>query len=298
MLTVILSLLLLLRLSEASADATVPAFCPLWRTRPVEGGGYALAAILMIRLHGDDPSQLTFAELTQWLQYINYAGVDHVVLYDAYSPKHAAEEMLQANVSNWPFITYVDWPASETLSAMDRQVAAYEHARTHYADTARWHIAMDIDEYPFAPADTEELFLRRAVERIASRTPGVGEISLQNYLVVGIPAITPAPKWLLRRHPRVALTPVSNLVTPIYKPRMLARAALYNNVLLPDTIRVAPPSTELFTAHVWGQRVDKMGDVTVLETMRSTRLFTEISPLLDVLERCSPFEDLVACDNE
>jgi hypothetical protein len=274
-----------------------PLFCPLWRTRPLDGGGYALAVVVMVRLYRSDPSRLTYAELTQWLQYINYAGVDHVVLYDAYEPKLAAEEMLRTNVSEWPFITYVEWPKSKTVSTGDRQLEAYEHARTRYADVARWQIAIDIDEYPFAPNDIDELFLRRAVEKIGSRTPKLAEISMQNYLVVGTSDVVPPPKWLLRRHPRIGLKHANNLVKPIYKPKKVQSARLHNNLLARGGVRVIAPIRELFMAHVWGQRLDDFSDVTSTEVFKSTRVFTEVQPLLNKLERCAPFDELEPCDD-
>ena len=52
-----------------------------------------LHAVLCVRIYAEDPPQWSRHELEQWLQYMQYAGVSRVYLYDA---RHNEDESLAA----------------------------------------------------------------------------------------------------------------------------------------------------------------------------------------------------------
>lgn len=247
---------------------SVAQSCPLWRSRPSTEGRHFLAAVVMLRIYRSDPSQITYAELTQWLSYVNYAGVDHVYIYDAYEQSLSAEESLKANLSNLPFITYHDWSHPRSVATMTMQVNAYDHCRRRYGSDAVWHTAIDIDEYPFVPGDYEVGFMRRAITSIVASTPAV-EISMQNFVVVGASSLPPA-KWMLRRHALITRAPLNRLVKPIYRPLEIAAVSLHNNVLRNGKIRVVATQKQIHLAHVWGQRMDGFANVTSQKVLALT----------------------------
>ncbi|XP_022108627.1 uncharacterized protein LOC110988940 [Acanthaster planci] len=154
------------------------------------GPKYFLTAVLLVRIYAYDLAKLTTREMMQWLQYLSYAGVEHVYVYDAYLFRNESQkEQLKCFIENG-YVTYVDWShrARPKYTIAGTQVSAYQNCINQFGNEYAWQTAIDIDEYPFCPNDRESGFLVRAVQEIARSKPSVGEISMQNYLYLGKPA--------------------------------------------------------------------------------------------------------------
>ena len=70
---------------------------------------FFLSAVLVVRIYRSH-IRLSSRELVQWLQYLRYAGVEHVYVYDAYVGSESQKSVLNSFIVNG-YVTYVDWSA-------------------------------------------------------------------------------------------------------------------------------------------------------------------------------------------
>lgn len=210
-------------------------------------------AVLCARIYAADPPKWSRHELEQWVQYMRYAGVSHVYLYDT---RHTDAESLAAwAAKHGTSITYVDWlDHSIPWSVADTQNAAYQHALDTYGKASDWVVAFDLDEYPFAPNDLEPGFLQRAVAAYSDR---VTEISLQNYVFLGAPCHGEGER-VIERITRRSPAPLNDLVKPIYRPYGVAAAEVHHNVLNCGS-QVDADGNKLRLNHYWGLRKQNWG---------------------------------------
>ena len=114
---------------------------------------YFLSAVLVVRIYAYDPARLTTRDMIQWLQYLSYAGIEHVFVYDAYLFKNESQrEPLRCFIEGG-FVTYVDWShkARPRHTVAGTQVTAYQDCLNKYSHRSAWQTAIDIDEYPVRP---------------------------------------------------------------------------------------------------------------------------------------------------
>jgi len=142
-----------------------------------------LTVVLIFRSYAKDPAKLTSRELRQWIQYMFYAGVDHIFVYHCYHPREEEGEEkteLKELLSPWirgGYVSYYDWSKTWQRPFLDgQQVPAYQHCIDKFRIQMEWQVAVDIDEYPFSEQDLEPDFLRRQVSSVASSQPHVAEI--------------------------------------------------------------------------------------------------------------------------
>ncbi len=96
------------------------------------------------------------------------AGVEHIYICDHY--KKDAERLdgpLQRYIDAG-LVTYLQWNYNLD-DAMTAQIQCYERLINRYSHRHRWQIAVDMDEYPFAPKDTTENFLARYLENMSEQ---------------------------------------------------------------------------------------------------------------------------------
>lgn len=105
-----------------------------------------LTAVVLVRFFEKDNLRFTQEhDLTQWLDYMRYAGVQHFYVYDNC---HADIECLEATILDNDDITYIRW---SVLKYTEAQTPAYNHhLQTHFPQ-AKYEVLLDIDEYPFMP---------------------------------------------------------------------------------------------------------------------------------------------------
>ena len=210
-------------------------------------------AVLLVRIYAKDKAKWGRREIDQWLQYMRYAGIGRVYMYDAY---HSKTESLQQWSLQYPFVTYIDWSAhSNPYSIKRTQVAAYQHAIDTYGSASDWQIAFDMDEYPFSPIDTTAAFLRRVVHNLA--VPGTSELSVKNFLFLGN-STSGSTEWVVERIVRRTIGPANNLDKPIYRPHNV-RAQVHHNKLISGRSVDVDPSL-LRMNHYWGQRLENWGE--------------------------------------
>ncbi|XP_038066058.1 uncharacterized protein LOC119736118 [Patiria miniata] len=215
---------------------------------------YFLTAVLLVRIYASDPAKLTTREMMQWLQYLNYAGVQHVYVYDAYFyKKESQRKKLGCFIKNG-YVTYVDWShkARPKYTIAGTQVAAYQKCLDKYGHEFAWQVAIDIDEYPYCPGDHEAGFLDRAVRKIAKTKPNVVEISMLNYLYLGKPLNDSVHPLLIDRLWRRTIQRANALVKPIYQPKGIAAANVHHNSLRRGYVNFTPKAKWLRMSHFWG----------------------------------------------
>ncbi|XP_033641611.1 uncharacterized protein LOC117301692 [Asterias rubens] len=228
-------------------------------------GVYFLTAVLLVRIYEYDKAQLTTREMLQWLQYLAYAGVEHVYVYDAYLYKNESQNVsLNCFIKNG-FVTYVDWShrAKPKYTIGGTQVSAYQHCLDTYGKHSKWQTAIDIDEYPFAPNDKSPGFLTRYLKMISyKKGPRTSEISMQNYLYLGKHLSGVEHPLLIDRLWRRTIKVANNLVKPIYQPLGVQSANVHHNTLRRGHHVYVPDSKKLRMNHYWGARLQNWGEDT------------------------------------
>ena len=229
----------------------------LWVNRTKSEPSYFLTAVVLLRIYKNDKANLTTRELKQWLEYMRYIGVEHVYLYDAfYTEDESQADALKLFLQD-KYVTYTDWHEHNPYTISGTQVSAYQNCIGRFGSQSTWQTAIDIDEYPFSPVDTEPGFLTRFVEKFSAKHPHVSEISMQNFLFLGKPLQL---ELLIERLWRRSAKPSNPLVKPIYKPANV-RASIHHNHLMEGSSMTAPVN-ELRMNHYWGARLQNWGEDT------------------------------------
>lgn len=239
---------------------------------------YFLTAAFLVRIYKEDKPKLTTKELGQWMQYMNYAGIQHVYLYDNY--KHPSESLQTWCNKTFPsFVTYHDWSQFHPFSAAT-QPGNYQHALDHYKGETKWQIAFDMDEYPFSVSDTERGFLTRFINKHSQLYPYVSEFSLKNFLFLGKPS---NKTYLIERILRRTPSPANLLDKPLYKTECIKQCAMHHNQLKCGVSMDVDPKVMRMN-HYWGGRLQNWGDDTP-EIINKTIPDTSILELLIKLKR-------------
>ena len=186
---------------------------------------YYLVAVLLVRIYYVDPAKLTTREMLQWLQYLRYAGVEHVYVYDAYVYKNESQIKALKPFLDDGYVTYVDWSSrAYPYSIQGTQVAAYQDCMDKWGKDSVWQVAIDIDEYPFSPSDTSENFLPRFLRKFSGVNRNAAEITMLNFLFLGKPLSEVEHPLIIDRMYRRTHRPANALVKPIYMPSRLSGA--------------------------------------------------------------------------
>ena len=262
-------------LGDDSKDQT----CLKWVKRAPKPP-YFLTAVLLMRIYEKDKAQLTTKELKMWLQYLRYAGVEHVYVYDAWVYKNESQlDKLKLFIYDG-YITYIDWHTHNPYTISGTQVAAYQDCINKFSGETQWQAAIDIDEYPFSTKDTNPGFLYRYIKHYSEFHPEVSELTMQNYLFLGKPL---DKELVIERLLRRTHNPANPLVKPIYIPKNV-NAQVHHNGIKSGRSRNAPDD-ELRLNHYWGARLQNWGEDTP-EILKKTRPDNGMLPIIDAFKEC------------
>lgn len=241
---------------------------------------YFLTAVLLVRIYEADKAKLTTAELKMWLQYLRYAGVEHVYIYDAWVHSNESQLPKLSEFVKDSYITYVDWHTHNPYTIYGTQVLAYQNCIDIYKGENQWQIAIDIDEYPFSPIDQSHGFLSRYMQHFSESHSEVSEVTMQNFIFLGKPLDKELMiERLMRRTPR----PTNSLVKPIYKPRNVHASIHHNTILSGQTVNA--PMTELRMNHYWGARLQNWGEDTP-KILELTEVDKGMEPIIYDFKQC------------
>lgn len=260
-------------------NASTPQTCLEWGERAPKPP-YFLTAVLLVRIYEKDKAKLTTKELKMWLQYLRYAGVEHVYVYDAWVYLEESQLSALNDFIEDGYVTYTDWHIHNPYSVSGTQVASYQDCINNYADENQWQAAIDIDEYPYSPKDTAAGFLYRYIKDFSDYHPQISEITMQNYLYLGKPL---NKELMIERLFRRTHQPANPLVKPIYKPSCV-RAQVHHNMVQKGRTMVAPVE-ELRMNHYWGARLQNWGEDTP-EIFGKTEPDYGIQPIIDAFKNC------------
>ena len=209
-------------------------------------------AVILVRLYDADKPGWSRYELEQWVEYMLYAGVTKIYLYDAHMTE---DESLKEWSDKWAHVlVYHDWGQyNHPYTIQGTQVRAYQHAIDTYGTLSDWQIAYDIDEYPFSTLDQSFGFLQRKVAELS--TDNISELSLQNFVFVGKPCH--GKERVIRRIVRRSPTKTNNLDKSIYRPTRV-RAQVHHSSINVGLSKDIDPSI-LRTNHYWGLRRQNWG---------------------------------------
>ena len=207
-----------------------------------------LAAVLVFRFFSGDTLRFGDADLTQWMQYMRYAGVDHFYLYDNC---HTPEECRpHANSSE---VTYVRHPFSYMTgpTTPGGQIRAYAHFCNAFARRHTHAIFVDLDEYPFAPSDGARGFLSRA----APLSPRPAQTLLRSWFLTGPAETNRSARALRYLHRSAQAEPAPARTKPIVRLDAMRCEEVRNVHSFPvwGPTSVADPDT-LHIRHYWAGR--------------------------------------------
>ena len=253
------------RLRAQIANHTAPTVVAM-KDRADVDVAYFLVELLQVRIYAADPGRWSFNELRQWMHYLFLAGVEHIYVCDHFVD---VSERLDAALQRYVdagLVTYLPW--STIRNPMLAQTRCYQHIINRFRRRHRWQLAVDIDEYPFAPNDTDENFLVRYLERVPE---DVTEISLQNFLMLG--AGDRRRPLVVERITRMTPKPANDLVKPVYRPDRVGANVHHNHVL--SGRRRDADTGELRMLHYWGGRAQRWGPDTP-KILDITRVMTDM----------------------
>ena len=256
---------------------------------------FFLSAVLVVRIYASDTNRLTVSELVQWLQYLSWAGVDHVYLYDSYHDKSESQrENLRCFIRNG-FVSYIDWShrVKRNITGLQRaqltQQPAYQNCLNRYGNEFTWQTAIDIDEYPYSSLDRAPGFLRRVVRKVArEQGPNVGQMFMKNYLFLGEPLNARQHPLLIERlwwRTKEAWDYTTR--KPIYLSRAVHRANVHDNRLRPGFGRYFPDVQLLRMNHYHGARHKTLSKEAIQKmTRKDLGMTTAVSAMRLCLDAC------------
>ncbi|KAI5075797.1 hypothetical protein GOP47_0009873, partial [Adiantum capillus-veneris] len=167
---------------------------------------YLLVALIFNRVHGSDLFGIGPYECRQWIEYMLYAGVEHIFWYDT---AHNNAETLEVYIRPYiraRLLTYVRFhqlfPNSLSESFHFEQDNSYRHFLAHFAHRGKWVVQIDVDEYPFSSADQSSCFLHRLIREYEVRSPDTSQILLQCMIFAGNPRGDLVNGWVIERYQR------------------------------------------------------------------------------------------------
>ncbi|XP_022079720.1 uncharacterized protein LOC110973325 [Acanthaster planci] len=250
---------------------------------------YFLTAVLSVRIYDwKDKAKLSTRELIQWLRYISYAGGDHVYLYDAYVYQNESQKAGLKDFIASGFLTYTDWHHRATPFSLGwTQAGAYLDCLERWGNLSSWQLGVDMDEYPFLPADREPGFLARYLREFDTSSPtaaSISELSMQNFLYLGKPLDVAKHPILIDRIWRRTKEPANHLVKPVYRPAAVRWPDIHHNSLKYGTRKILP-ETDLRMNHYWGARLQNWGEDTQ-EVLEMTMEDRSMEPIVTNLYKC------------
>ena len=241
---------------------------------------YFLTAVLLIRIYEADKAKLTTAELKMWLQYLRYAGVEHVYIYDAWVYSNESQLSKLEQFVKDGYITYIDWHTHNPYTISLTQVAAYQNCIDVYKGETLWQVAIDIDEYPFSPSDQSPGFLFRYMKHFDENHVEVSEVTMQNFLFLGKSL---DKELMIERLFRRTPNPSNPLVKPIYKPWNVAASIHHNLIHTGKTMNA--PVDKLRINHYWGARLQNWGEDTPM-ILSMTEVDNSMEPIIRAFKQC------------
>eukprot|EP00897_Mesotaenium_endlicherianum_P006899 jgi/Mesen1/6237/ME000321S05301 len=226
---------------------------------------YYASALIVNRVWKGDQMNITFYEARQWLEYMRYAGVEHVFWYDtAHSPSESQERALRPYIQKG-FVTYHHfqkmYPGTATLSFHFAQDKSAAHCINSYGMATRWLLVADVDEYPFAPPDPSPGFLDRYLREYEGAFPDATQLLLQCMLFQGfpqkeLPALLVERYQLREKETRGIALGGSAKLKAIIKPKYCERVYKNNphHFEMSTGKTVAQPAGSLRLNHYWGPR--------------------------------------------
>ena len=242
---------------------------------------YFLTAVLLVRIYEKDKAKLTTAEMKMWLQYLRYAGIEHVYIYDAFVYQNESQLPHLREFLKDGYVTYVDWHVHNPYTISGTQVTAYQNCVNKYKGECQWQAAIDIDEYPFSPLDQKPGFLARYMKQYEKSYPQVSELSMKNFLFLGKPL---KKELIIERVMRRTPEKSNVLSKPIYKPANLHSVSIHHNSIMKGMTSDAPES-ELRMNHYWGARLQNWGDDTK-EIVKMTIPDISMEPIIKAFKQC------------
>eukprot|EP00850_Spirogloea_muscicola_P017070 SM000143S00735 [mRNA] locus=s143:123643:126016:- [translate_table: standard] len=256
---------------------------------------FFLSAMIFNRVFRGDHFNITFFECSQWLKYMQYAGVEHIFWYDTAHNWLESQERHLAPYKKSGFVTYHRFhkliPGHVEDGYHFEQDTSEKHCINNYGATTKWLLIVDVDEYVFTPGDLQPGFLSRYVKTYSQEHPDVSQLLLQCFLFLGNPR-KPVSDFLIERYQRrkgrsegVALGGNSKMKA-IIRPKDVFR--IYPSephfFKMARGKTVAQPSAAIRLNHYWGARLTNFGPDTydVLEQIQTD---DSIQPIVDNLKR-------------
>ena len=262
--------------NKTEKQSIIKSKYPQWQKRltkckDIEKTKFFLTSALQVRIYKADKAKWTIKELKQWLHYMFWAGIEHVYVCDHYrftseSLLYSLKQYIDANL-----VTYIAW--NHIRIPMTAQVSCYQYIIDEFGADAVWQIAVDMDEYPFMPNDTNENFLSRYLKSLSF---SVTEVSMHNFLMLGHG--NRSRTMAIERITRMTPEPANELDKPMYRPNRVIASIHHNQIK--HGKRLEADGEQIRLLHYWGSRINHFGPDTpeiLVKTIEYTALRDSLS---------------------
>ncbi|KAL3696902.1 hypothetical protein R1sor_010978 [Riccia sorocarpa] len=226
-----------------------------------DGETFFLAAVIVNRVFKEDLFEITYYECKQWIEYMLYAGVEHIYWYDtAHGEGESQESHLREYVERG-ILTYHRFqhlfPGIAGYHV--QQIHSYEHFLSNYGSKMKWAVEDDIDEYPFMPSKLNEFFLREYIVYIERSRPDVTQILMPCMMFGGNPEGELEDGWVIERYQRRKRSTEGSRpgfmsrTKPIFRPSMVTGMSIHDFPMKEGETMVTNPE-DLRMNHYWGAR--------------------------------------------
>lgn len=252
-----------------------------------------LTALIFNRVFSSDLFRIGPYECKQWIEYMLYAGVDHIYWYDAAHSNAETLEVYLLPYMHAGLLTYFRFhslfPDSLSEGFHFEQDNSYRHFLANFAQSTKWVVQIDVDEYPFSSVDSNSCFLNRLVQEYEARSPNVTQILLQCMVFAGNPQGDLVNGWVIERYQRRRYETegvekgYQSRQKPIYRAD-LCKGILKENphlVWMEDGKTVVASEKRIRINHYWGSRETGFKP----DTLESTGMLVHDSSIQPIVSR-------------
>jgi hypothetical protein len=228
-----------------------PEVCPR-NAPPPTAPVRPIVAALKIRVYDSDAARISAHELVQWIQFHRLAGIDRILLCDAFDVSRPHEAVLP---HIWPLVqsgvveyfNFSSFAPPFVIDPLMAQVHCYSTVLAGNESEMTWATTIDVDEYIVAPHDHQPGYLRRQLEKLPQ---SVSALMLENFVMHGVP--NASEELLINRVRQRTIEPTLDLHKYFVRPQRVHSYDIHRPVVADNELTINRSS--LFFLHAWGAR--------------------------------------------
>ena len=250
-------------------------------------GPFYLVGFINVRLYPKDKQKWTTVELVQWLQYMRWAGVEKMIVYDNYNEPEERQLNALKPFIDCGFVEWIDWSDRHPYDIQGTQMNSYYDGQKRIGGRSKYLIHFDMDEYPTDPKNSSKNFLWNTFdlireERSRNSVHGVGAFLATNIVYGG--NFNYSRELVIDRLEMRTNEKFNHLTKPVYYVPAIAGLGVHTPSVLGGYEVVEHP--RFYMAHIWGPRLGDFSGVTPPEWLAKMSKSTELRAMSDNMLTC------------